>query len=107
MIWHLIRRALRFLWRAILFALIPPPARAERFNPAPIDATTPCPVCGHRGSKLQCVVNQGAATAHDKAEEIELIEEVACQHCCDRCGARWFEKSVYEQVTGKKPEVTV
>jgi predicted RNA-binding Zn-ribbon protein involved in translation (DUF1610 family) len=107
MIWHLIRRALRYLWRAILFALIPPPER-EVVKLVPIDANAPCPACGWRGAQLQCVVNQGAVMSHEKdTPKAEVIEQVAVRHCCGQCGAKWFEKTVYERMTGDKPQVTV
>jgi hypothetical protein len=86
MIWTLIGR----LIRVILRLLVPPPTK----NPLPvIDVDAPCPACGNRLGSIKCVIGDGGA--------------VGVKHTCTVCQAKFFEKTVYETLTGQKPEVTV
>jgi hypothetical protein len=113
MIWTFIARFSRWLLRALLRWLIPAPSEAAPVAPRlpVIDKNEPCPACGHRGGKLQCVVGHNVAFDHDKlarkeSSALTVLDGVAVQITCDECGCKWFKQTVYEIVTGKCPEVT-
>jgi hypothetical protein len=85
MIWT----AIRFLWRGFLRLIVPPPAKP--ILPV-IDPDASCPACGARCGYLECASNGNS---------------INVRHNCSTCGAKWFDKTVYETITGQKPEVTV
>jgi hypothetical protein len=101
----------------VLWFLLPPSAGLQRPGRAkpkvliPIDKNAPCPACGFCGSTLKCVVNTEEVVSHERqpigGSTEEALRKVAVQRTCDQCGAKCYEPTVYETLTGKRPEVTV
>ena len=58
---------------------------------AKIDPNARCPVCGAREGRLRCVWQ---AEPGPQSKDVPPKYKVQCQHTCDECGARWFEKPV-------------
>jgi C4-type Zn-finger protein len=81
----MIFRWIQTLFRLFAMLFIPPPRRGPRIN-----SNLTCPVCGAEDGTLRCV--EVAATATPDTQLVSVT--TLCQHRCNRCGARFYEKPV-------------
>lgn len=88
MIWFWL---VEFIRKIVKLIRIP---NAEEF--AIVAPNAKCPVCGHNKGHLRCVLV--ADPGPNPPKNLQVPGSIKCQHSCEICGARWFDKPIVSKV---------